>query len=651
MLSLALAAAALLALSGLASLCFPRGGRSGERAFAALMLAGGALCVWAGLGALLAGTREELALGLGASFRLDPLAAAFLLPIGLLPALAAVFACEYWSEREQPHGARRMRAFHGLLTGAMAGVVLAGDALALLYAWEVMALAGFFLVVSEDRDPEVRQAGWIYLAATHAGSLALFALFALLGSQTQGFALARLEPGALGSGATAAVLLLALVGFGLKAGIAPLHVWLPGAHAHAPSHVSAMLSGVLLKVGVYGLVRVLWMLPALPRWWPGLLFALGASACVFGIAMAAAQRDYKRLLAYSSIENVGVIFLALGLLSLGLAGGAPALAALGLAALVLHVWNHALFKGLLFLVAGSLLHATGTRDLSALGGLARSMPRVAALALVGCLAISALPPLNGFVSEWLLYTGLLRGMLAGQGAGAGGLAAAAVVLALTGALSAVAFVKFFASAFLGNARSSAAEGAADPRAAMLAPMVALAVLALAIGLAPRAAVGLAARAAQGWPAVGQLAEVPGIGALAQIGALAAGALALGALLALWLLRRAPRADAERPGTWDCGYAEPSARMQYGPTALGHTVVGLFSWVVVPEEQCTKIEGPFPRPAHCASALPDAVLDRGVLPLLAAATRLALRLRVLQRGRIQTYVLYILLAVVLLLFVE
>ncbi len=644
MLSLALLSAALMALSGLASLLCPAGRPSGDRLFAAAMVLGGALGLTAGLGALLGGTDGDparLAL-LSGAFRLDPLAGAFLLPVALVPALGAVFGTAYWSEASQPASARRLRVFLGLLAGAMAAVVLARNALVLLYAWEVMALAAFFLVVARDEEAEVRQAGWVYLVATHVGTLALLALFALLRVETGGFELVRLPAGSLTPGTTAAVLVLGALGFGLKAGIVPLHVWLPGAHASAPSHVSAVLSGVLLKVGVYGLVRVLWMLPAVPRWWAGVLLGLGAVACVFGISLAAAQRDYKRLLAYSSIENVGVIVLALGLLALGLSDGEPVLAALGLAAAVLHVWNHSLFKSLMFLVAGSLLHATGTRRIGALGGLAARMPRVAALSAVGCVAICALPPLNGFVSELLLYSGLLRGM-ASEGSAGGGLAAAAVVLAMTGALAVVAFVKFFGTVFLGQERSPATTGAHDSHRLMLGPMGVLALLCLAIGIAPSTAVGLAARAAGAWDEVRRGTGAVELAGLAWVGPFAAGALVLAALGTRWLWSRARRSTAERPGTWDCGFAAPTARMQYGESSLAQTLVGLFTWVIVPDRSTVRIQGPFPAPARHATDAPDVVLDRGVLPALRSVTHAALRLRLLQKGHVQVYVLYILLA--------
>lgn len=663
MLMLALLAVAVMALSGVASLVLPRG--KGAPVFVALMVLASACGLWAGIGTLRSGASAELTLLLPLlpGFRLDPLAAAFLLPVCLIPALAALYGVTYWSDAHEPRSARRVRLFLGLLAGAMGTVVLARDAIVLLYAWEIMALATFFLVVARDEDPEVRRAGWIYFVSTHVGTLALLALFALLRVHTGSHELTRLAASALDPATTTTVLVLALLGFGLKAGIVPLHVWLPGAHANAPSHVSAVLSGVLLKIGVYGLVRILWMMPAVPRAWAAVLFGLGAVTCVFGIALAAAQSDYKRLLAYSSIENIGVILLALGLFALGLADGEPALATLGLAAAILHVWNHALFKPLLFLVAGALLHATETRAMSRLGGLARKMPRVAALAALACLAICALPPLNGFVSEWLLYSGLLRGTAQLASAWGGGLAAVAVVLAMTGALAVLAFVKLFAMVFLGAPRSEAGAHARDPRWPMLAPMLLLALLCLAVGSAPLRAVELAVRTTCAWSELEPATDLVGSDGLARIGSLSAALLLVTMLGTSWLAKRVRAGGRERPVTWDCGFAAPSARMQYGPASLVQAFVGLFAWVIVPRreqvegpegveaDEALREQGPFPLRARHGLETPDVVLDRGVLPMLRGAARAAVRLRVLQKGAIQVYVLYILFALLGLFFVR
>lgn len=650
MLWLALAAGVLLALGGMLGLIGRRDSSVGDRVLAACQLCGGLLLAAVGAMVLASGKEFDWLLpGGGVGLRLDALAGAFLLPIGLIPAAASVYATEYWRAGEHPATARRTRACFGILTAAMAGVVVAGDARILLYAWEIMAVAAFFLIVSDEDDEEVRRAGWIYLVATHLGTLALLAMFALLREQTGSFALAELPGGVLTPGAVAALLPLALVGFGVKAGVFPLHLWLPGAHANAPSHVSAVLSGVMLKVGVYGVMRVLWLTPDPPRWWGFVLLAVGAASALYGAAQAAAQADYKRLLAYSSVENVGVIFLALGLLALGLTDRQPALAVCGLTAAVLHLWNHSLFKSLMFLVAGSVLHATGTRAMNRLGGVARCMPRVTVIAALGCLAACALPPLNGFIGEWLLYSGLLRSGAAGSTASALGSAAAVAALALVGAITLVAFVRLFGVVFLGVPRSPDSARAHDPGPAMLAPLLVLATACVAIGVLPAPAVAAAGRVAVAWPElVEATAAVPGR-VWTTIGGLVGGTAIVALGVIGWLRLRAQRGSFRAVGTWDCGFSAPTSRMQYRSAGLSQGVVRLFAWLLVPRRTGGALIERFPDAGRSGFEISDPILDRGVLPASRRAVRWALRLRLLQRGRIQTYVLYILLFTILLLF--
>jgi hydrogenase-4 component B len=324
---------------------------------------------------------------------LDPLSAFFLVPVLGLSALAAVYGREYLLA----HAPRKSLAppvfFFNLLVASMVGVVTARDSVLFLVAWELMTVASYMLIVFEDDTPPARRAGWIYLIAAHLGVVCLFAMFLLLG-QASG----RLEFAGLGAsaGSTATVILvLALVGFGLKAGIVPLHVWLPEAHAAAPSHVSALMSGVVIKMGIYGLLRVMTFLPP-ARWWGPTLMALGVTGALVGVALALYQRDLKRALAYSSVENIGLIVLGLGIGLWGASRGQARLAALGLAGGMLHLWNHGLMKGLMFLSAGSVLHGAGGKDLERLGGLMKRMPTTGALMILGSTAQWGLPPLNVF---------------------------------------------------------------------------------------------------------------------------------------------------------------------------------------------------------------------------------------------------------------
>jgi hydrogenase-4 component B len=653
-LALELAAAAVLGLSGVPGCLRPHSRAAGPGAASALNALGSALGLAGVALHLRTGDAQTAVLGtlpIGrVAFGLDALAALFLVPIFLVSALGSLYGASYWTGAERAASGRRLRLAWGVMTASMAGVVLAADAVLFLVAWELMAVAAFFLIGTEEERPEVRRAAWVYLVATHAGTLCLIGFFALLGSAQGSFALWPRLDAAGASGVGTALFALGLLGFGLKAGLVPLHVWLPGAHASAPSHVSALLSGVLLKAGVYGLVRVCALLPEPPAWWGGVLLAAGAATGVLGIALAAAQQDLKRLLAYSSIENVGVVAIGVGLAALGRSSGRPDLVALGLGGALLHVLNHSLMKPLLFFAAGGVLHATGTRQLSSLGGLARAMPRTFAIFVLGAAAICGLPPLNGFASELLLYLGLLRAAAPDgpQGLAWAGLAAPA--LALTGALALASFVKVAGIAFAGAPRSPAAAAAHDPGPGMLGPMAALALGCLLLGLLPGAAVPLLQRAVAVWdPAAG--AAAPRLAALAPFGRVSAAGIALAAALGLGAaaLRRRP---SRRPPalTWDCGYARPTPRMQYVGASFSETLVGLFDWAVRSRRTPPALGGPFPGAARFESDVPDAVLDGVVLPLAGAGDRALARVRVLQRGPVQMYLLYVLLAVVVLLVV-
>jgi hydrogenase-4 component B len=654
---LLLIAIALMLLSGLPGCLLPARSAAGQRLAAALLLAGSLLGLIAV--SLSFATPHALTLtlpwGLPLSrfaVGLDALSAVFLLPVFVVPACGAVYGLGYWKQAEHPANARRLNLAYGVLAGAMALVVIARDGLLFLIAWEVMALAAYFAATAEDDRPEVRRAGWVYLIATHAGTLCLFALFALWRHATGSFAL---EPAAgLPAAMASTLFVLALTGFGFKAGLMPLHIWLPGAHANAPSHVSAVMSGVMLKMGVYGLVRLTALLPAGEVWWGATLLAAGACSSVAGIAYAIGQRDLKRLLAYSSIENIGIIAMGLGLALLGRptggSAGHPEWVVLGLGGALLHVWNHALFKSLLFFNAGAVIHATGTREIDRMGGLAKRLPNVMALFAVGAVAICALPPLNGFASEWLLYVGLFRTL--GQN-GAPGLEAAAlasVALAATGALAVACFVKVFGAVFLGAPRAEAAgHGARDPGASMLGPMAFLACACAAIGLAPLLATPLLDAATRTWAphatAAGGLASAAPLAFFTLAGLTLAGF--AGAVLLF--LNAALRTQTVRAGpTWDCGYARPTARMQYTGSSLGDSLVRLTHFLLWPKNCRTAVRGLFPRASAFKRIVPDAVLDRLVAPLFLAAGQVLPRLRVLQQGQTHVYVLYILIVVIVLL---
>jgi hydrogenase-4 component B len=643
----ALAGVALAAASGLPGLLLPRGSAAADRAGTAL-LGLAALCAVAAAGAASGPEAPALALpwlllGERIEVGVDALSAFFLLPTLGIPAVASLYALAYWPACEHARSARRLRLAFGWIAAGAGLVVIARHAFAFLAGWELMALAAFFSITAEDEREGVRRAGFVYLACTRASTLALIGAFALLYAASGGFAL-RAAP-ALDPAAARTLFAFALAGFLLKAGAMPLHLWLPGAHAMAPTHVSAVLSGMLIKVGIYGLARIAALLPPLPLAEGALVLGLGMLSAVLGVAFALGQHQLKRLLAYHSIENIGIILMGVGLALAGRSLARPELELLGMAGALLHVWNHALFKALLFLGAGAVMRQSGTGEIDPLGGLARRLPGTALAFGVGAVAICGLPPLNGFVSEWLVYLGLLRAL----GLAAGGpqlLAVAAVAtLALVGGLAAACFVKAFGVVFLGEPRTPAAAGAREAPRAMLAAMAVLALACFAIGLAPQLVVRLLEGAVRGFDPA--LAAAPHLADAAPFGAVSlAAVLLLASLTGLtaWALGRRLR-PAQRTVTWDCGYAAPSARMQYTSSSFAEALVGLFRWALWPVVAAPRIaREPFPGPARLHSELPDPVLDRVTLPAARWLADASGWFRWLQRGRVHAYVLYVLAAV-------
>ena len=649
---------ALLGVSGVPALFGRRRSPVGQR-FAAVALVIGSVMGLFGVGMALAAPAPVVLdipwlLPAGSfAVAIDAVSAIFLVPVFVLPALGSIYGLGYWRQRQHPANGRKLSFSYGVLAAAMALVVIARDGILFLIAWELMALAAFFAATTEDHEPAVRQAGWVYLIATHVGTLCLVALFALWQRTTGSFAWAPLSSAVVAQypGVTTALFLLALIGFGFKAGIMPLHVWLPGAHANAPSHVSAVMSGVMLKMGVYGIVRVAGWLPDAPSWWGCLLLGVGAVTALLGIVFASAQRDIKRLLAYSSIENIGIMILGVGLAVLGRTLGRPDLVWLGLAGCLLHVWNHALFKGLLFFAAGAVVHETGTRDMDRLGGLAKRMPRTSVLFLLGAVAICALPPLNGFVSEWMLYLGFFHSLSPAGGNGWPMAGFGAVALAMTGALAAACFCKVFGTVFLGESRSEATAHSHDPNFLLIGPMVALATGCLLVGVMPVCVVPMLDGAVQAWTGTPLAAGAVVWREIAPWGWISClAALLVIAVLTLigFLLPMVRRATPRSVGTWDCGYARPTARMQYTGSSFGQSLTELFAWALVPRTHHLRIQALFPMVRGFEQSVPDVILDRLVTPVFLFAERILMRLRFLQQGRIQAYVVYFLAAVLALL---
>ena len=540
---------------------------------------------------------DLLSPGGGLALRLDALGAFFLLLIAVGGLPSALYGVGYTAGYAGRYSLRWLGAMLNLFLLTMSLVVLADNVLTFLLTWEAMSLTSYFLVMTEhDRDDTAAAGGW-YLAMTHAGLAFILTAFVMLipPGPTSTFAELRSTSTTLAPAARSVVFTLAALGFGAKAGLVPLHVWLPRAHPAAPSHVSALMSGVMVKLGVYGVLRfALDLLGEGPAWWGGLLIALGAASALLGVLYALMEDDLKRLLAYSTVENVGLVFIGVGagLLFAGLDQEASAV--LALAAALYHALNHAAFKSLLFLGAGAVVHATGTRNLNRLGGLVRTMPWTAACFLVGALAIGGLPPLNGFVSEWLLLQSLLPAIASAAPLVPPLVTLAVGAVALTAGLAAASFVKAFGIAFLALPRSPGAAAAHEATTSMRVAMAALAVLCALFGvgavvIVPRLAAllggydGLTGRPAP-------LAEGLSLALPGAFGGMSPPLVALGlavAVAGVWVaVRLAGGRGLRRGDTWGCGRIGQTSRMEYTSTAYAEPLRRVFAELYRPTEDLT-----------------------------------------------------------------
>lgn len=638
----------LIAAAGVTVLLLRRWPDLADRAYVTLMVAGALLGIWEAV-AVLRGRLPDTAVFAGSlpggpwAFGLDALSAWFLLPILGVGACAGVFGVGYLRPERGHRPVGAAHAIFALLLVSLVGVVTAQAMVPFLAAWEVMAVSAYLLIMFEHEHAEVRRAGFLYIALTHVSTLALVVMFAALSIHSNGLSFGALGAGnQLGSTARTLALLFALVGFGLKAGAVPLHVWLPGAHASAPSHVSALLSGVMLKMGIYGLLRVLSLVGPPPSWFGWTLFGVGLVSGVLGVLWALGERDLKRVLAYSSVENLGIILLGMGVGVLGTVYREPGMALLGFTGALLHTLNHALFKGLLFLGAGAVLRATGTRMMDQLGGLARELPWTATGFGVGAVAIVGLPPLNGFVSEWVAVQGLLAGA---ERTGPLVLMLLGVVgLGLIGALALACFTRVCGAVFLGRSRQP--RGVVREEWGLLGPMLALAAACTTVGLAPSSAVQPAMETARALlPATDGATEdaIQGLSAATStLGGVWMLLLGLG-VVAWHLRRRAGQAlSAHAAATWGCAYAAPSPRMQYTAGSFSIPLLLAFGNVGAPE--VVREAGSLETRAR------DRVLDRLARPLWRKTRRVAAGFRPLQQGPVTRYLQYIVLTVLFLLAV-
>ena len=576
--------------------------------------------------------------------RLDPLAACFLALIGLTVSGVSLYAAGYFRPGEGAAPGLMCLQYHVFLS-SMAMVVLADDAFTFMVAWETMALSSYFLVTTQHRVSEIRSAGFLYLLLAHIGAISLLLCFGVLQGGSWQFTFDAMRVATLSPAWASAAFALALFGFGAKAGLVPMHVWLPEAHPAAPSPVSALMSGVMLKTAVYGFLRVsLDLLPHTQWQWGAVVLVLGGFTGLFGAIFAAVQTDMKRLLAYSSIENIGIIFSGLGLALLYRGMGMASLSALALAASLYHCLNHAQFKSLLFLATGSVLHATGQRNLGKLGGLIHRMPWVAGLALLGTLAMAGLPPLNGFISEWLLLQTFLfsptlphnlANMLVPLGAAA---------FALTFALAAYVLVKFYGVIFLGRSRETSLAQAHDAGWLERIGMGWLAVLCVALGLFPVFVLHALDQVNQsllgatlGDQVTSWWAVVPFAADRASYSPLVFGAgIAVCVMLTFALVHRLYHGRVRRSDPWDCGFPDQTARMQDTAEGFGQPIRHIFG----PFFRIRRlVPTPFDLAPKYNLELADRWWDWLYTPIVGAVEKGAHWVSFLQQGRISLYLVY------------
>jgi len=604
----------------------------------------------------LAGPAANLVLPLGLPdlpfhVRLDALSAFFLTLLGAVSAGISLFSAGYFRADEPGRFAFICMNYHFFLA-SMGLVLLADDAYLFMVAWETMALTSYFLVTLDHKLPHVRHAGFIYLLVAHLGAIAILLSFGVLHGGHGDYTFAALRDAALTPFWGTTAFLLAFFGFGAKAGMLPLHVWLPEAHPAAPSPVSALMSGIMLKTAIYGMIRLIYDLIGDVRWeWGMVVLAIGTLTTLFGVLYALMQHDLKRLLAYHSVENIGIILLGLGMSIVFCGFGHPEAGALGLIAALYHTFNHAVFKSLLFLGAGSILHATGLRNLNDMGGLIHKMPVTAFCFLIGALAISALPPLNGFVSEWLTFQTALQSLVLQNGVVRSLVPLAAAALALAGALTAMCFVKVYGIAFLGQQREPrhAPQGefhGGDAGIHERAGMIYLAAFCFLLGLFPSTVMLALNRVAAGLIGAGLepaalksnwLWLVPTAPAQASYSPVFLFlVIVIAVMLTFMLVRHFYHGRVRISSPWDCGFPERSTRMQDTADAFGQPIRHVFGPIYLMTRH-------IPTPDDTAPQFSLKIEDRHwywiYRPVARLASFISEKAGLLQQGQVSVYLLY------------
>ena len=595
---------------------------------------------------------------LGAHFRLDSLSAFFLVVVNLGTAVASLFAIGYGQHEDAPH---RVLPFYPAFLAGMNLVVLADDAFSFLISWEFMSLTSWALVMTHHRERDNRYAAYVYLVMASFGTIALLLAFGLLAGPEGHYGFAAIRDGGLAPGLASLTLILTIVGAGSKAGLVPLHVWLPLAHPAAPSHVSALMSGVMTKVAVYGFIRIVFDLLGAPQWWWSMVvLALAGVTTVMGVLYALMQHDLKRLLAYHTVENIGIIFIGLGLALAFKAYDLKWAAALALTAGLLHVLNHSLFKSLLFFGAGAVLVMTGERNMEHLGGLIHRMPQTAFVFLVGCVAISALPPLNGFVSEWLTFQAILQSPQLPSWGLKFLVPAVGALLALSAALAAACFVKAFGVTFLGRPRMPQAERARETDRFSLAAMFVLAALCLLAGILPGLFIDLLAPVVKGLvgdrmpvqTGVQWLSIVPIMESRSSYnGLLVFLFMVISGFLAAFVIHRYASDKLRRGPAWDCGFPDANPATQYTADSFAQPIRRVYGSIAFRVRETGEMPPPGDmRPARLVVELRDLIWDMFYAPIVTGVTHAAGRLNNLQFLTIRQYLSLVFGALVTLLLV-
>lgn len=571
----------------------------------------------------------------------DPLSAFFLLVVTVLFLLAGIYGHGYLKDHKEKNLSAHY-AFYLLTLVSLMLLVTAQNAILFLLAWEMVTMSSYFLIMFHDDRKEVRSAGYLFLIAAHTGTFCLWLMFLLMGHHAGSMDFDQMALASFPAALAGTLFILGVIGFGVKTGFIPLHIWLPHAHPVAPSHVSAVLSAVMIKMGIYGLMRMIMIIKVFPEWCAIVLILIGIISGVGGVLYALGQHELKKLLAYHSIENIGIITLGVGVGLWGQIAHNEAVALIGYAGALLHVFNHALFKGLLFLSAGSAIRSTHTGEIDRLGGLLKRLPWTGHLFLIGCVSICGLPLFNGFISEWLVFRALFEGMFHLKTDALVFCALGIVALALIGGLAAACFTKAFGAVFLGNSRSLDNAAVQEGPWTLRLPMAVLGGMCVWIGLFPGTMVSLALAGASNIASVkvSPLMQGTVLGPLVMVVLVLTILIMAMAVLFLFKRMAMKRLPVDKAPTWGCGYALPTGRMQYTASSFAEPILRIFRNMLGYGIKGNAPQGYFPKAQEVSSHVVEASEELVFRPAFGAVRSLCAKLQVIQCGHTQVYLLYI-----------